>query len=130
MCSPMPDIDPEDVPQGPEVCKRFPDCGDGCTWPMCGERPKREARVFVLAPAHRLLLGDRIVKVGDLGDAAENGWDWRLLSHDLTARGDYASVVECDGSDWTERFDPEETVWRLVAVRSGPERPGAVGSGP
>ena len=37
MCSPMPDLDPEDA-LAPLPCERYPQCKP-CTWPQCVERP-------------------------------------------------------------------------------------------
>jgi len=36
MCSPMPDIDPDEVP-APLPCERYPECRQGCAWPACNE---------------------------------------------------------------------------------------------
>jgi len=36
MCSPMPDIDPDEIP-APLPCSRYPECRQKCTWPLCNE---------------------------------------------------------------------------------------------
>jgi hypothetical protein len=69
------------------------------------------SRTYEQVAAKRLALGDLFVKHASREDAQEHGYAWRVLAHDLTARGDYSTVVECDGSDWTERFEPDEPVW-------------------
>ena len=66
---------------------------------------------FHEVPAKRLAVGDLFVRHSAREEAERDGWAWRLLRHDFTVRGDYSSMVECDGSDWTERFEPDELVW-------------------
>ena len=62
--------------------------------------------------AKRLAVGDRFIPDVKLRSSLEEGgWFWTVREHVLTGRGDYSTIVECDGSDWTERFDPDERVW-------------------
>jgi len=42
MCSPMPDVDPDEVGVGaPLPCDRYPECRQECTWPACNEDSPR-----------------------------------------------------------------------------------------
>lgn len=43
MCSPMPDINPDD--DAPPACARYPHCEahEACGWPACGDPPPGEA---------------------------------------------------------------------------------------
>jgi hypothetical protein len=69
-------------------------------------------------PAKRLAVGDLFVPDAQLEDAREHGYAWRVRSHELTARGDYSTFVENDGSDWSERFEPDEPVWLIYDKES------------
>lgn len=65
-------------------------------------------------PAKRLVVGDYFLPNRLLSDwIIENNHlaGWKVKTHTLTERGDYSTIVECDGADWSERFDPEEIVW-------------------
>jgi len=72
---------------------------------------------FQEIPAKRLAVGDLFVKYDAREDAEENGWAWRVREHAWCpgpARGDYSTIVEYDGGDWTERFEPDEPVWLVT----------------
>lgn len=70
---------------------------------------------FQEIPAKRLAVGDLFVKHYSREDAKTNEWTWRVREHVwCPERGDYSTIVECDGSDWTERFEPDELVWLIT----------------
>lgn len=64
--------------------------------------------------AKRLAVGDRFVRDENIEEARRDDWAWTVISHDYTARGDYSTIVESDGSDWTERFASDDVVWRVI----------------
>lgn len=70
---------------------------------------------YTQIPAKRLAVGDRYVPFDAREDSEENGhWSRTILRHDFTGRGDYSTIVEIDGCDWTERFEPDEPVWLVT----------------
>jgi hypothetical protein len=71
---------------------------------------------FEPLPAKRLAVGDLFVPGDVLQEAVEHGYAWRVRSHEFTGRGDYSTFVESDGSDWSERFGPDEVVWLATEV--------------
>lgn len=65
-------------------------------------------------PAKLLHLRDRFVPVDRLDDAVAEGWHWVVVHHTYAhGRGNYSTVVEFGGDQWTERLGPDELLYRF-----------------
>lgn len=70
---------------------------------------------FVPQPAKRLAVGD-VFGPADAMQRGAVGAAYRVVSHELTARGDYSTFIAStepgdEDCTWSERYEPDERVW-------------------
>lgn len=77
MCSPMPDLDPDEIGAGaPPPCAHYPECRQECAWPACNEPPTTQDLLTAsLAHAETIRAGvDHFLAALNDRECPECGW--------------------------------------------------------